>query len=248
MPGKPHHIDTCKGQREAEPRNGVLQMIVGQMRLKLARFRPAARGNRFLLVNIERGGARPFLECRNRIQITQKPDIVFGSSAGVKDPRVSGQRRTPTTSMMPRGLPSARVPGSLRSAGTKPRLTRMMLPPASRAGAKTNTRPFHIGPQGKTGGIHKRFLAIEELGRENNAAKFCAILPQREPARARWQIFGRAGKPGIDRCDQIFFPDLAVELPDPNPIRDRDPRDGEVSHRARCLFVFAAPFTYRSDL
>ena len=140
--------------------------------------------------------------------------LFCGSSAGVNRPRVSGQRTMPTMSTLPFGAPSraarrilaverheAAVDDDDAAAG-KPR--RREHPIAG---------PRHVGAEGGAGGIDQRLLPGQEFGREADARELLALLQQMRPAVARRQIGGRARKPRRHGRNQIFLPDLAVELP-----------------------------------
>src|SRR4029077_8070303 len=99
-------------------------------------------------------------------------------------------------------------------------------------------RPPHIRTQGRTRRVNQCLLAIEEFSRKGHTTKFFAILAEPRPARARRQIFWRLAEPSVESRDQIFFPDLAVKLPDTESAQDNnsDQRgDGRVEH-ATCLF------------
>src|SRR5262249_38491032 len=72
---QPSDVNASEGQSEAEPGDGVPQVIVGQVNLQPARLRPAAGGRRPFLINIERSGRCPVFGYGDRIGITQVPDI-----------------------------------------------------------------------------------------------------------------------------------------------------------------------------
>src|SRR5512138_97608 len=77
LPGEPDHIDAGKTERETEPGERVLQMVVRQAERQFARrWKPAGRYRRFLL-DIEGGGAIPFLGGGDGGHVARVPDIVL---------------------------------------------------------------------------------------------------------------------------------------------------------------------------
>src|ERR1044071_5980130 len=57
---------------------------------------------------------------------------------------------------------------------------------------------------------------------ENNAAEFLLVFTKLRPTRTRREIFGRTTQPGIERGDEVFLPDLSVELPDAEPDQNHE--------------------------
>src|SRR4029077_84760 len=108
--------------------------------------------------------------------------------------------------------------------------------------------PLHIRTQGRTRRVNQCLLAIEEFSGKGHTTEFFAILAKPRPARARRQIFWRLAEAGVESRDQIFFPDLAVKLPDTESAQNNnaDQRgDGRVEHTACLLssnlFFHASP-------
>src|SRR5512136_1601507 len=185
------------------------------MHFELARFWPAAGRRRLFLINVERRRGHPFFECRDRIRITQVPDILFWIvrwREGIAHLRPSDD--------------ADQVDGATRRAlGTRGRVLTIDRHESSidkndATTGKPRRRehpiawPFHVRPQWGAGCVNQRLLAIEKLGWKGHAAEFFAILTEPRPAGARRQICWGTAEPRIERRDQIFFPDLAIELPD----------------------------------
>ena len=154
-------------------------MIVGQMCFELARLWPTAWRHRFLLVNIERCRGSPFFECRNGIRITQEPDIVLwvvgrGERSARFRPTHDADHIDDAAGITFRARGRVLVIGWYKaSIDEDDAATR-----EPGGGKHPVPRPFHIGAQGGTGSVHKRFFAIEEFSGKSDAAKFCAILAQ----------------------------------------------------------------------
>ena len=113
---------------------------------------------------------------------------------------------TPTISTMPCGVPSARSAGSLRSGGTKPRLTS-----DDAAAGKPRRREdpvawsLHIRTQRRAGGVNKRLLAVEEFGRESRRGEILRLLLELRPARTRRQILRRMRQPRVQSSRSDFL-------------------------------------------
>ena len=227
--GKPHHVDAGEAQRETEPGDGVLQVIVRQRDHELAGLRQAARRRRRLLLDIKRRVGVPFLRRGDRRRIAQVPDIVL--RLGLR--REQARRLRPAhdaddvddalrralragRGILAVGRHEAAVDDDDAAAG-KPRRREHPV-----AGA------LHVGPEGGTGGVDQRLLPGEELGGECDAGVFVRGRELR-PACRRRQRLRRAVEPRGHGRDQVFLPDLAVELPDAEADQDGDA--GEREHR-----------------
>src|SRR5262245_29802596 len=202
-------------------------MVVGQMRVQLASFWPATGRHRSFLIDIERCRSRPRLGRSDRIGVAQEPDIVLWIV----------RRRKGTASLRPahdandidnamRSTLSAR--GRILAIGRHETAIDKDDAATGKPGRSKYpiARALHIGTQRRPDGIDKRFFTIEEFGRESHATKFFSILTELRPAGARRQIFRSAAQPRINRRDQIFLPDLAIELPDAEPDQKRDAGQG----------------------
>src|SRR5262249_29086031 len=143
-----------------------------------------------------------------------------GSSFGEKAPRDSGHRSTPTKSARPVAAPAARVAGSCRPSGTRPRLTTTSPPDATWAGAN-NQQPRPDTARRKAEPlVDERFRTRHERGRDFHATKFVVCRRKARPALARRQIARGRGKALFEGPDQRFLPGLALELPSAE--RDED--------------------------
>ena len=187
MPRNQHH------ERQAVPGDRVLQVVVRQARFQrpdLGAGLPAraAPPDRYRTAR-PRPSLSPPQSLPDRARTRGSSPA---SSFGVNIPRASGQRIAPTMSVMPRGCPSRRVPGSCFPSGTKPRLTMTRLPSGEPRGRKHPVaRARHVGADRRAAGVDECFL-IEKFRAQHHAAEF--ILHGRElwPALARRQV-GRLG-------------------------------------------------------
>src|SRR5262245_44583253 len=193
------------------------------MRLEFARLWQAAGRRRTLLVNIERRRGRPFLERGDRIRIAQKPDVVFwivGRSEGI-------------THLGPAQYTND-VDYAVRSTfGARPRVFAIgrHKPAVNDDDAATGkaswrkypvARSFDVGTQRRPGRVHKGLFSIEKFGRKCDSTKFLPIFSKLLPTGTRREIFWRTGKPGIDRRNEVFLPDLSVELPHAKPDQNHE--------------------------
>src|SRR5262249_14496874 len=88
------------------------------------------------------------------------------------------------------------------------RASRRKYPVARSFGSRTQRGP---------GAVHKRLFSIATVGRTCDYTKRLPVFSKLLPTGTRREIFWRTGKPGIDRRNEIFLPDLPVELPDAKP-------------------------------
>src|SRR6478672_1535358 len=76
-PRQPSGVDAAEGERETEPGERVLQVIVGQRHHQSAGLGQAAGRRRRFELDVERPGRVPGLGRRNRFLIARVPDVVL---------------------------------------------------------------------------------------------------------------------------------------------------------------------------
>src|SRR6185312_2760289 len=197
-PRQPNSVNAGECEREAKPRNGILQVVVGQSYFEFSRFWPATGRHGRFLVNEKRRNRSPFLSDGDRIGIAQIPNVaswiiigrectaLFGPSKDTDN--VQGALRC-TFRTRSRILSVDRNKPSVDdddAASGKPRRRKHPV-----------TRALHIWTQRRTGRVDQGFLALNELCRKFYSAELLIVLAQRRPIRARRQITGRARKPRI---------------------------------------------------
>ena len=207
-------------------------MIVGQPDLDLGRQRQRARRHRRFLVDIERRGGGPFLFRSDRLDVAQIPDIGLG---------IVGRRKHPARLRPSHDADD--VDGAAHIAF--PACRRILLVERNEAAIDQHdaaagklrrrkypiARTFDVGTKRRAGGVDQRLLPIDEFSRKRHARKFIALLRLLRPTGARRQVGGRARNARRYRGDQIFFPDLAIELPDTKADQNRGERDGQNRRR-----------------
>src|SRR5262249_55688720 len=133
---QPSPIDSDEYAREAEPGEGVSQVIIGKGRMQPAGPRQAPGRVRAFQFEIKGRNAEA-MAIAIAVESRENQMLRVGSPAGVNMPGGSGQRSTPTMLIGPATAPSGRAARSRLPSGTKPRLTITRAPPASRAGINT---------------------------------------------------------------------------------------------------------------
>src|SRR5262249_40603910 len=77
--------------------------------------------------------------------------------------------------------------------------------------------PADLWPQGRAAGVDERFLFVTERAGNTHVAKLPFAAAELRPIGSARQIDRGRREPAADRVDQIFLPDLALELPDAEP-------------------------------
>ena len=152
-----------------------------------------------------------------------------GSLRRRKPPPGSLRRRRPETVTSPGIWPSARVAGSRRSGGTKPRLTRTV----KSGGLERREDPVAGAEVGD--GEDRGLAVVEEAAGCLDAGVGVGAAASAGPGAGAGGGDRGGGEAGVDTGDEVELPGAALELPDAEGGEERRSRGGRRGRQGRVI-------------